>query len=160
MSREILKISDRSGKRWSEVEEVILEDLAARLTTTKVAKRLGRSISAVHHRYRDNKLSPYNNDGKFTAAEVSRETGIPLTTICQRLQKGQINGIKVGPFWRIVWDGESPLIPNWNGRVVHKSIMEEERSKGRMTCLKCERPLEGVQTVWGLQRCKGKTTRM
>lgn len=134
-------LKSRSGFRYSDTEVEVLKQ-AGEIPTNQIAGMIGRSLKSVQKKLNSLMISPYDNDGRYTAAEISRLTGIAHQTLIEWLNQGKIPGEKVGRAWRIIWDGVTPIKPSWNGKDL--ASIDPNFTKGRSEyCLNCQTPLQG-----------------
>ncbi|OGE30643.1 hypothetical protein A2631_03755 [Candidatus Daviesbacteria bacterium RIFCSPHIGHO2_01_FULL_44_29] len=142
------------GRKWSNLE--IARLLAHHGSTTKEEEWSNllpsRNAKARQTMLYKLGLSKYCNDGMISAAELSRLTGVPLSTIAERLRKGQLPGIKDGPTWRVEQSLVNDLNPLWDGRKADNFVDNREDKR---VCFNCTRPLPETAQVWCSQRCRG-----
>lgn len=146
----------RANRRWTEPELFALLANTATVPTATLAKRLKTTRRVIQHLYRKLGISPLDNDGKYTAAKLSRQTGIPSPTLIDWLRKGQLPGEKVGPYWRIEWDGESEVKPLWNGKSIHRELLKPQER--REYCAFCGKKL-GKSDIWCSRLCRNEHTK-
>jgi hypothetical protein len=107
-------LNARARRRWTDDEDFLLADQLGTATTATVAHRLDRSIAAIWSRASYLGLSPYSEDGRYTASEVARALGVHVNTVLLWCRRSYLKAEKIGHrstsgMWRIPWDGITPL---------------------------------------------------
>ncbi len=109
---------------WTKEEQDLLKENIGEKTVAQIAELLNRKrkIKSIYQKAEELGLSIYDNDGRFSVAELSRSTGISETKLLRWIYSGRIEAVKVGQPWRIDWDGVTPLEPQPKGTFKNKRI--------------------------------------
>jgi hypothetical protein len=140
----------RTRHKWTKEEDNVIYRYVGKISTKALAKKINVGIHSLYDRLQYLKINVLvwsKTDGRYTAAEISRETGIPRGTITYWLRLGKIKGEKVGKYWRINWDGQTIPVPSWN--------IFNFRKQKRDTCYSCNKKLNRNQNYWCSKRCRG-----
>jgi excisionase family DNA binding protein len=140
---------------------LLIHDRAGEVTTAELARRLKVSSKDIQRTYQALQISPLDNDGRYTAAEVARLIGVPPPTLIDWLKEGKVPAAKVGPYWRIEVNNETSIEPSWNGKTLHKSDPETTGSGAkRDCCANCDNKLffQGRRQAdyWCSKICRGE----
>jgi hypothetical protein len=88
----------RSGRRdWSPDDDERLLSLVGRVSTGKIAARLGRTPGAVIHRYRLLGESLRTAHGHLSASDTARVLGVSVTTVRYYIRTGQLGTVRYRP---------------------------------------------------------------
>lgn len=146
----------RVTRRWTEQDRLGLLADAGLVSTEKLAQRFRTTRKAIQQQYQVIGVSPLDNDGRYTAAELSRQTGTPAPTLIDWLRKGQLPGEKVGPYWRVEWDGISEVKPRWNGQSWREVLLMP--GEKRECCAFCGNKLQKAD-IWCSRYCRNEHTK-
>lgn len=101
--------------------------------------------------------------GRYTVAELARKIGIPPRRLCEYVNLGKLEGVKIarqGRYWAIDWDGKTSLLPSWNGKHLLQEALGVTKINQEFYCLNCNQHMPKkrgqVRQLYCSTKCRGQ----